>query len=82
MARYPNAGQVLWVAPVKDKVKKAEIKESRHWTRPYGRIETHKAIFVKKNLVVVAIPQSRVEDKIRSDWEGLSEKPWSGTLTR
>jgi hypothetical protein len=30
MARYPDAGQVLWAAPVKDKVKKVETKESRH----------------------------------------------------
>jgi hypothetical protein len=50
MARYPNTGQVLWVAPVKGKVKKVKVKKTLHRACPYGTIETQKTISVKGNL--------------------------------
>ena len=60
MARYPNAGQVLWVAAVKGKVKKVEIKESHHWTRPYLSNKTYTTRFVKENLPPTAMKSQGV----------------------
>ncbi|MBP1698050.1 MAG: hypothetical protein H6Q41_3238 [Deltaproteobacteria bacterium] len=51
MARYPSAGQVLWVGPVKAKVKKVGVEKPHHRAVLNINIKTQKIISVKGNLV-------------------------------